>query len=763
MNSAFAWKFGGPLGALPAGVAWGILGTLGVLGAIWILVSYRRTLRPISGIQRLLLFAIRFGVLALVLLCLANPSRVEQPPKDKDNPVDVAVLVDRSESMAALDPRGKSRLESAMQTWGQHEKAASDVYGKLKYYFFSERLDASSDLATASTKGPPGPETHLFAALRESIAAGARAVVCLTDGLDTSGESSDALMAEAHASGVPLYFVAGNNRVRPIESVNIRELKSPGQVLRRSKFESAAVFEISTPDEQKIPAEVYVDGAQVARTMIDVRPGLNVVPWAVPIASGEKGVRRIEFRIGSGEKQQVASATIAVKDAFERNVLYYQGSLQWGYRFLLGSLQSDPSFRVTGILTPKMPTQLTSALPGLALLDDLPSDPAALEPYQIIILSHVYPDQLTPLQQRALAAYAKAGGGVVFVAPDTETSEGFAGTAIEEMVPVVFERGDTEAPGSREALAFQTRMREAGGANPMQESIFAETVIERQDIPKLVPFAVPGGGMKSKTAAIFLPDAKEDVPRFSSYAKVLRQKPAAEVLAVHPTDVVPGTNAKRILLARQPYGKGFTAVLTTDLLWRWRMSLPSANRAPDRFWQQLLLSMAPAEGRGLRIARLSDGVAGQPVRLRVEGCEQPPKALATGPKGDAAAAVTFTKSTEEPGVWLGQFTPDAEGRWAAAATDPDGGASATITLPVRGAGQKLEASNLPPDLDGMRRLAEASGGALLGREPVFRKTSVELPALPPTITPLWNSGILLLVLLGFYATELCLRRWMKLL
>jgi len=31
--------------------------------------------------------------------------------------------------------------------------------------------------------------------------------------------------------------------------------------------------------------------------------------------------------------------------------------------------------------------------------------------------------------------------------------------------------------------------------------------------------------------------------------------------------------------------------------------------------------------------------------------------------------------------------------------------------------------NLPPDIEGMRRLAESTGGALIGDAPVFQKTA----------------------------------------
>ena len=65
----------------------------------------------------------------------------------------------------------------------------------------------------------------------------------------------------------------------------------------------------------------------------------------------------------------------------------------------------------------------------------------------------------------------------------------------------------------------------------------------------------------------------------------------------------------------------------------------------------------------------------------------------------------------------------------------------------------------------MRRLAQSTGGALIGDEPLFQDRRPRPPAdAPPRrITPVWNSGWLLGLLLGLYGTELIVRRWFRLL
>ena len=95
----------------------------------------------------------------------------------------------------------------------------------------------------------------------------------------------------------------------------------------------------------------------------------------------------------------------------------------------------------------------------------------------------------------------------------------------------------------------------------------------------------------------------EALPQFAANAKVRAVKPGAETLAVS------GVGTPEVLLARQQFGNGFAAALTTDLLWRWKLSLPSSSHAVEKFWQQLLLSLAPASGEGLRVVKLTPSPA----------------------------------------------------------------------------------------------------------------------------------------------------------
>ena len=769
-TSSVEWQFGGWLRAWPAPVAWSLLGLLAVGGAIFIVWSYRSTLRALPPAARIPLTLLRAAIVLLVLLCLANPVRVERRPPEPSARDTLAVVVDRSDSMTAGDIRGVTRLTAATQLWKQHDAQANKAFPHAVYRHFAASTKTDPDLNAALHATGPGPETHLYDALRQTLDLTPGAIVCLTDGLDTTGDNADLLAAEAQRRGVPLYFALGTNRTVPGERLNIRAVKAPSQVLRQTKFTASVLLEISSAHEQDVPVELWSGQKQIASARLHTRAGPNTLPWNVPVTAGEPGAMPLEFRAGADPRQQVAACTTQVVERTKVEVLYYQGALQWGYRYLLAALETDPSFHMTSILNPSLDVQMTVGSANHAVLPDLPDDVRALKPYGIIVLAHVFADRLSERQQRALTEYARGGGGVLFIAPDTEATQRFAGTALEQMLPVVFE-GQNAAPRPEDDLSrrFHEQM---AGANDGSDDALNNGSGRQQTLPRLQPFTVAPGASQAAAAAIFHNARPADMPKFYDYAKVHAVKSGADVLAVKLGSAARSGGPPQVLLARQAFGAGFTAALTTDLLWRWKMSLPSSSRAPETFWQQLLLSLRPPPGAGLRLDKLTALPAVHAaVALRVEGPASgnaPPTAEALAPDGKHVPLplreVKGAAAAAAGAQWETSFVPDTAGRWEVRATDPAKNL-ARVTFAVSEKAITSESLDLPPDIEGMRRLAQSTGGALIGDEPVFQdraaSTGAELP--PLRASPAWNNGWLMGLLLGLYGIELITRRWFRLL
>jgi hypothetical protein len=736
------WQFGGWLRDWPVPMATALLAALAVAGIIYVAWFYRRAVGELTPRARRWLVGLRAAVVLLLLLCLANPERVEkiEPPKKPSRTL--AVLVDRSASMSAPDHRGGTRLAAAVRRWKQVEPAAKQSFSSVNYHRFANDVQSASSLDDAINTGAPGSETHLFAALRQALAENPAAIVCLTDGLDTSADDAGKFSAEAVARGVPIYFVPGENHLSPGTSLDLREVKAPARVLRQTQFTATALIETAVAQDQELPVELWINGKKTASTRLAVRAGRNTLSWPVTVDSGEPGALTLEFRAGD----QSASCMADVVENTTMEVLYYQGALQWGYRFLRGALESDPSFRLTAILNPALQVQLTSA--NGAALADLPEDATELRRFQIVILAHAFADQLTPRQQQALVDYVRGGGGVLFVSPDTTATESFSGTVLEQMLPVVFATRNDPANAAVRQMQFQLSVNAAQAGEELTEG--------GSQAITLKPFALPAGALRSAATALFATNS-EALPQFAANAKVRAVKPGAETLAVS------GGGAPEVLLARQQFGNGFAAALTTDLLWRWKLSLPSSSHAVEKFWQQLLLSLSPATGEGLRVVKLTPSPAINAPVLFSANAEAAPVFEAVSPGGARQRLTVQDASTGDHPAWVAGFAPSSKGRWEVRATDASG-RQARVVFPVGEKPASAELLNLPADVAGMKQLAESTGGALVQDAADFQ-APLETAAKPAMKTPepLWNSGLLLVVMLGLYATELIARRRNKLL
>jgi hypothetical protein len=737
------WQFGGWLRDWSAPAALALLAALGVAGMVYVVWFYRRAPGELTPRARRWLAGLRAAVVLLLLLCLANPERVEKVEPPKKKPHTLTVLVDRSASMSVPDYRGGTRLAAAVRRWRQMEPAAKQNEAIVNYQGFANAVRPAASLDDAINSAAPGGETHLFAALRQALAENPTAVVCLTDGLDTSAEDAGKFSAEAVARGVPLYFVPGENHLLPGASLELSEVKAPARVLRQTQFKATAVIAASVARDQELPVELWVNGKKTAATRLAVRAGRNTLSWPVTVDSGEPGSLTLEFRVAG----QSASCVADVIETKTMEVLYYQGALQWGYRFLRGALESDPSFRLTAILNPALQVQLTVA--NGAALADLPEDAAELRRFQIVVLAHAFADQLTPRQQRALVDYVRGGGGVLFISPDAAATEGFSGTALEAMLPVVFAKRSDPANAAVARMQRQLGIDEAPEAGGALEG--------GTQVIQLKPFALPGGAQHSAATALFAGARGAELPQFAVNAKVRSVKPGAEILAVS------GGGAPEVLLARQQFGNGFAAALTTDLLWRWKLSLPSNSHAVEKFWQQLLLSLAPATGEGLRVVKLTPLPAVNAPALFAVKAENPPAFEAVSPAGARQRLTVTDAATADGPAWQAGFKPATTGIWEVRATDA-AGRQARVVFPVGEKPAAAELLNLPPDVAGMKQLAEGTGGALVQEATDFQMPveSAARPALK-TPEPLWNSGLLLMVMLGLYATELIARRRWKLL
>ncbi len=800
-TTSFAWRFGGPLAGLPPALAWTLLAALALAGAALILLSYRRTLVALPSGPRRLLVSLRLLLWAGLLLALAGPARVERIHKT-DTPRPLAVLVDRSGSMTAPDNRRQTRSDDALRRWRALAPAAAAAHGEIRAFAFAD-TDAPLPLASSALSGPalslgagerPAPgQTRLFENLDHLLAhapaGGWGGIVALTDGLDTvaldSAAALEATTRAALASATPFYLVPGRNRHSGRPFLAFRELSLPAHA----------------PPRSTVRLELAVDSYQAADRVVDLhlRVGERVLPpsslllesgrrlrtVSLDLEAAEPGLLPVELRLGEGPEAPTLRAEVRVAPPSATRILYFQGGLDWGYRFLADILRRDPSFSLDPVFhlgteaAPRPAGAAQARRPGSPsgrpALAALPDTLAGYSGHDLVILANAQARQFTAAQQEALSAWVRQGGVLLFLAPDEAATHAYAGTELEKMLPVVFAAPAPAAAEDAALAEFREQMRRMGAQNSIERD-FAQRAARETRVAPLHDFA-----WEPAARQLLGPEITEIAPRFAHYSRVHRAKPAAEVLARHPRDLAPrgdegsAAEERAILLALQRYGRGWSAVLTSDALWRWKLAQPSEDRGVERFWQNLLAWLSREVARGPRFERaplqaepgreLVFRIAGAATRLGGVTIEIDPESRPPGQAAPTTQIPLFARG-EDGGLRLHPWTPPSEGRWlltARGAADEELIARHWITVSRLATG---EDSGLPPDEALLRGLAERSGGAVLDTTPpvAWRAASARSPTfVRETLEPLWHRPWIFLALLGLYATELLLRRRFKLL
>ena len=438
-------------------------------------------------------------------------------------------------------------------------------------------------------------------------------------------------------------------------------------------------------------------------------------------------------------------------------VLFYQGALDWGYRFFARALKSDPSFDLDVIFSPQTNVIRTASRGGG--LVELPGDASRLAGYDLIVLSQVFPGQLSEAQEKAIREYVRQGGAVLFHFSNSRAAQDFQNSIIEEILPVVFAPPSAQAREDLAARSFQERMRQSGGSSISQETAFAETQSFRPLQQQLSAFEF---GAQTPLAELFKGEGGvQIVPAYAEAAALYGTKPAAQVLAVADRK----GETPRVLLALQNFGQGRSALLATDMLWSWALAQPSTSQLAATFWQQFATWLAQPGRRGLHFLEAPlEAAKGQTVRfpLSSSGDRKLVSVQATAPSGQIQNLPLQSSRELETFV---ELRPEESGDWAITAMGPDAD-MIERSLSVSDRLATAENSGVQADLAGLDRLAEATGGRVLRSGEKLNPAGTEKrePLLvQQVIQPLWNSWWLMAALLGAFAAELLLRRHWKLL
>jgi hypothetical protein len=535
--------------------------------------------------------------------------------------------------------------------------------------------------------------------------------------------------------------VPGRNRYTGKSFFTLRDWNAPGTLAPRSTFQLEVTLDSFQPAARSVPVRFRVGDYQKPTETLRLESGRHMYTWTAEIGADKVGLLPIELQIGDAEQAVVARAEVRVEAPGNNRILFFQGALDWGYKFLADMLRDDPEFTFTPLLA-LAPNDSDNTAKGF------PSTAAALSVYDVIVLANAAAQQFSAAQQTAITEWVKNGGVLLFFAPDDASANGFAGSELEKMLPVVFSNANPVQGGRPKTLPGSARSRfRAGRDGGSSQSIeLAEFAWE----PDAQEIFGQGGAMIS--------------PKFSSYAHVLRAKPGAVVLARHPRDLSPAGDdgGRAILLALQRYGRGQSAVLTSDALWRWKLNEESSTKGTEKFWRHLFSWLGRDRTRDLVFdhAPLSTEI-GQDVLLRLVGSGSVPIHVYSVFGGQTP--VEIPRTTDAGGNLSYRWRPPGPGEWELRAIE-DNGRVARHWMRVQdtGTGPAGENSGSAVDEVLMAKLAERTGGIVLNETVPEQWIAPREPAAPEVVseksTQLWHHSWVLALLIGCYGVELLLRR-----
>jgi hypothetical protein len=469
-------------------------------------------------------------------------------------------------------------------------------------------VDRPGDLEPAAAKiralDATGTQTRLGDGVRQVLTelrgAPPSAIVVFSDGQTTEGESLSKAAELAARKGVPLYTI-GLGSPEPARDLELSELLVDDVVF----VDDAVRF------QAKLSARGFA-GEKVVVRLKEREPGSTDPKSDKELETKEIDAprdgqpERIELvhRPGKiGERTYIVEVEPRPRELQTDNnrierlitvrkeklkVLYLDSEPRYEFRYLKNYLERDESIELSVVLLSsdtEYSEQDRSALPTF------PASKEDLFSYDVILIGDADTSYLSQSQMQNLVHFVtEKGGGVLFVAGELFDPLGYRGTPLEGLLPV--ELGDARNPTAVGigVTSFRPELTLEGRANPI--------------------FRL--GDNEVASMQIW-----NELPELYWYIEAPRKKPAAQVLAEHPTAI--GPEGKLPLIVYQFLGAGRVMFHAFDDTWRWRFR--AGDRYFGRFWVQTIRFMARSRLAGNLEAEIQTDrrryQRGQPIQLRV--------------------------------------------------------------------------------------------------------------------------------------------------
>lgn len=663
----------------------------------------------------------------------------------------------RQTQAAELDELSRINLAKALLLNGDSEllRGIARRY-KLKVYFLS---DAAREQAGGVDELTDVIQAHAAEGQSSQLGTGVRtilndlrgtpptAVIVMTDGVTTEGETLSDVAAYARRKRVPLYTVALGSDV-PVQDLELSDLLVDEVVfvddlvnfefkLTGQGFEGKQVEVILRQEDQEQP---------LARTTVTVGPDGQPQSARLTYRPTRVGEYRYVLEVAeqTGEVQTVNNrrqCAISVRKEQIR-VLLVQAYPNYEFRYLKNMLERDHTIELKTLLQEADPEYTEADKTAIRVF---PARREALFEYDVVIFGDVNPAFLSTPAQALLADFVREkGGGLVMIAGPLYTPAAYRNSPLAALLPIDPSAGSSPEAGRVINDGFVPLPTELGLASP--------------------PFQL--GDTPEASRKIW-----QQLPDLYWLYEAGRLKPGAQVLAEHPARL--GEDGRRLpVISMQYAGAGKVLFHATDDTWRWRFRVGDVYFA--RYWVQTIRYLSRLKLMGQdRLAELivdrREYRQGEPVRLRVRFADE-----RQAPADDNAVGVVIeqpngqkqqlqlVRSGNFRGIFEGQLDRPAQGAYhawlaaPAAAGKPPSADFLVVAPPGELAHSRIDVAELTRAAEETRGrfFRQTNAQELLDGLPAGRQVPVE--TLPPIV--LWNRWPLLALCLAALVFEWLLRK-----
>ncbi len=553
--------------------------------ALLLLCRWLYVREPLVGRGRWGLATLRGLALALLLLFLFHPVRLEQRVR-VERPVGV-LLVDDSASLRERDmaelARDQGLSSDATRTDVVRSVLAAPVTGlgeryELLTFAFGENLRALADLSDLAAGDASTRLGDALAALgAETRGRDLAQVVLVSDGRVNAGRDVQAALGALEARGIPINTIGVGDPDVPADlrlgTITAPEVALAGDtvtlevsIAARGYPGAAAQLTVTDTGSQ----------AELARESIALAEGDGLTEQVVrigfvPQVEGELDLRiQVEPLPGERDTANNADRRLLRVEPGRIKVLYVDGYPRYEYRFLKNSLLRVANMELQCLLLSADKDFVQESSANVPSLTRFPPTLEDLLEYHVIIFGDVDPNDPglgadSDVTLGNIKSFVEAGGGFLMQAGNLHSPRDYVGTPIAEILPVLVgdlevERGNMVAPGEpfRPVL---TRPRDPHEIVTLENDVDRNTELWQEE---------------------------QGLAALTWYHPVAKARTTADVLLVHPFSR--NVHGPHVLLSTMYYPQGRTAFLATDETWRWRFYYGETYREP--FWRGLVRFLA---------------------------------------------------------------------------------------------------------------------------------------------------------------------------